>query len=70
MDASSFTVFFMEESLQKERSLLQIPAGIPGQLTVLVFPSRLSSSFLPFPLLLPDHLLRGTWNTLEVVDKV
>ena len=48
--------------------MLRIPAGIPGQLTMLVFLS-LSS---PFPSLSSPAALitswRGAWNTLEVVD--
>ena len=58
----------MEESLWKERSLLRIPAGIPGQLTMLVFLSLVF--ILPF-LSSPAALItswRGTWNTLAVVD--
>ena len=48
--------------------MLRIPAGIPGQLTMLVFLS-LSS---PFPSLSSPAALitswRGAWDTLEVVD--
>lgn len=48
--------------------MLRIPAGIPGQLTMLVFLS-LSSSFpsLSSPAALITSW-RGAWNTLEVVD--